>query len=718
MTFDFKSLQIIKKPKNKVSSCIARVCFACETFIMNFILPRLTNLGINVFLWVHDGYYCSSKDAEKIDVNYINGELKNHFGSEIRLDFKRGLETNNLLELADAMTKKNPLKNEIIEPGINYFDDFHVGNFYSRLMNKPHFTDEEDLKLYIKNNINRVIVCIANTTPIYLCKNRKGFLEHVKDIKQIKVECCYFENSELKTIKLGELISIYSTAFFFNKIFSGMDFLPLPPDIQPHHYNNRPDVDIFNTWTGWNYLLLPKNKIDFNGKGVEDLLSLYRNCLENDDECVSYFLSWQNHILTNPSEKTGVAPSIIGPQGAGKSCLGEAFGALFRDASAQFSGLEPVIGTFNSEMFHNVFFLVDELPQASRSKDAVTVEKFKSAVTEKKALRRNMFEDYYKDKQYLNFMLTLNNHACVLLDTAKSGNRRFPHFNTTNEYPDKRILARIKNWLQTPDSQESKDVFQNWMSILFHLHNLEYDNILSFFKPYNDKWSTRYSLESFPTTQALIDSQMIKAHMPIKFMHALKQGEIVGIPVEKTIMDRNIRYEKILLATTPLEFNTWPVNEKEFEIDLDDDGNPTLLPGLWLNIDEMMNCFRYWADQQGYSLDKIKKMDKIKFHDSIRNMIKYNKKKKKYDIKSISLTGYADEMYVFMDYYLRKGYFLEKNKRFTFDFLYSQYNSYVSYKKFKDKNPERIMSKDKFSKSITYWFSMVRSKEGRKYFLH
>eukprot|EP00122_Pirum_gemmata_P020621 Pgem_evm1s19269 len=81
-----------------------------------------------MFLWVHDGYYCSSKfkDAERVDVNYINGELKNHFGSEIRLDFKRGLNTNNLLELADAMTKKNPLKNEIIEPGINYFDDFHV----------------------------------------------------------------------------------------------------------------------------------------------------------------------------------------------------------------------------------------------------------------------------------------------------------------------------------------------------------------------------------------------------------------------------------------------------------------------------------------------------------------------------------------------------------------------------------------------------------------
>eukprot|EP00122_Pirum_gemmata_P020931 Pgem_evm1s19532 len=446
-------------------------------------------------------------------------------------------------------------------------------------------------------------------------------------------------------------------------------------------------------------------------------------------------MNWLHHIITKPHIKTGVACFIIGPQGTGKSTVGEVIARLFNTAAQQSTGLDPLVADFNSSLAECVFYVCDEMKQASKSENSEQAGKLKSVVTERFFLLHEKYKNRVRAEQFLNLYGSFNNLVPILIDSVV-GNRRYWLVETCKEFPNKALLSTIKNWINFPETEESQNVFTHFLSLLFHMDKLEG----GVFDTYKHKWNTRSALERFPVTKTLSEAMLVKAQMPVRFLKALHDCEIIGLLLDDdgaSMRDKRYKltqnpeiFTKLFVQVTK-DQTTWPVNKQQLEFIKDEDGKYVLKPNLWLTPEECMIAFGQFAIAQGYNDAKINNMSLPKLRSFLDRQMTYSRHKGQYDVKTLTMTGYTDEFQLFMIHWLTKGLVsvleetdqeeivLPHDRKFSFSSLYEVF--YEAYKKEKNLSEDRFLSNREFALKANNWFTIkqerINGKNEKFYYL-
>ncbi len=111
----------------------------------------------------------------------------------------------------------------------------------------------------------------------------------------------------------------------------------------------------FNLWHGFAF----EPKANPNGyKTLRD--HLLTNVCGSDEQLFNWIFGWFAHMIQRPGERIGVALVLMGIEGAGKTVLGEAVGALFPSHFRIVDMGRYVVGQFNMHMMNCLLLQADE----------------------------------------------------------------------------------------------------------------------------------------------------------------------------------------------------------------------------------------------------------------------------------------------------------------------------------------------------------------------
>jgi hypothetical protein len=123
-----------------------------------------------------------------------------------------------------------------------------------------------------------------------------------------------------------------------------------------------------NAWTGFQYH--PTDRI-VSETDVQPFLSyLFDVIADKQEDRYTWVLSWLADIFQDPTNKPGTLLALTGPQGSGKTMLGEIMGRIIGDAHyGKIGSIEDLTKEFNSRVHYKLFVQADET--ASTQKTAI-----------------------------------------------------------------------------------------------------------------------------------------------------------------------------------------------------------------------------------------------------------------------------------------------------------------------------------------------------------
>lgn len=173
------------------------------------------------------------------------------------------------------------------------------------------------------------------------------------------------------------------------------------------------DASTLNFWQGMGVEPDP-------GMSCELFLEHLHKIVCNGDEDIFFWLvGWLAQMAQNPGEKPGTAVIMTGPQGAGKTCVGEYIGEMFKPHYLKISNSKHLLGNFNAHQQGIVFLLCEE---AFLAGDKSTQGVLKDLITSPDMLVERKGVDAVKAKNCLHLMATSNNPWVISADTDE---RRF-----------------------------------------------------------------------------------------------------------------------------------------------------------------------------------------------------------------------------------------------------------------------------------------------------
>ncbi|GAX86006.1 hypothetical protein CEUSTIGMA_g13422.t1 [Chlamydomonas eustigma] len=202
----------------------------------------------------------------------------------------------------------------------------------------------------------------------------------------------------------------------FIRKYDNMDVFPPPMVCHSSTYN---------LWSGFDVSKYnPQDRVvDPESPGVLALLDHARILLDADvyNPCSKYFLDWLAHIFQFPSEKSGVAIILRGPEGAGKNRLTDLVGLMLGpDKFIETPSPEHVLfGQFNTLRRGRFLIAVNEVPSkgnhgyADKLKDMITSRTFNCEEKGRSPVPMNCFS---------RMIFTTNNDNVIKLD---ADSRRF-----------------------------------------------------------------------------------------------------------------------------------------------------------------------------------------------------------------------------------------------------------------------------------------------------
>ncbi len=189
--------------------------------------------------------------------------------------------------------------------------------------------------------------------------------------------------------------------------YDGVEFYP-DPDSAP----GTPGY--LNLWHGFSVEPRPKP----GGYAVfED--HMLTNVCGGDEALYRWLFGWFAHMVQRPRERPGTAVVLRGPQGVGKTKIGEAFGSLLTAHYALVSDPRYVVGQFNSHMSKCLLLQADEAVWAG---DKKAEGRLKSLVTEKHQMIEQKGVDSIQMPNYVRLLMTSNEGWVV---PAGKDERRF-----------------------------------------------------------------------------------------------------------------------------------------------------------------------------------------------------------------------------------------------------------------------------------------------------
>lgn len=198
------------------------------------------------------------------------------------------------------------------------------------------------------------------------------------------------------------------------------DGIVLAPDGKRSKGQPAP-ANTFNLWRGFSCEPSEQGSCE---KFKSYLLHIVCN---GDQQGYNWLWRWMAQLVQHPWDKSGVVVALAGPQGAGKSTLGEVVGSLFHEAHyAQSDDIEELIGQFNSRTAGKLVTLLDE---AFWTGDKRIIGKVKNRITSKTERLESKGVDGVTVDSFARYILTSNDDHVV---NAEISDRRNTVFKVSN----------------------------------------------------------------------------------------------------------------------------------------------------------------------------------------------------------------------------------------------------------------------------------------------
>jgi hypothetical protein len=193
----------------------------------------------------------------------------------------------------------------------------------------------------------------------------------------------------------------------------------------PDLYNAEPTPGYLNLWRGFSYT--PATNPDWRKYKTfkEHLLT----CLcRGDEDHFRYVFGFFAQMFQEPRKRPGVALVIRGYKGAGKSKIGEVFGALLGPHHLIVDSPRYVTGTFNAHLWQCVLLQADEALWAG---DKTVEGRLKGPITASVQQIESKGIDPIQLPNYVHLLMTSNADSVV---PASKDERRFAAFDISNDY--------------------------------------------------------------------------------------------------------------------------------------------------------------------------------------------------------------------------------------------------------------------------------------------
>ena len=230
----------------------------------------------------------------------------------------------------------------------------------------------------------------------------------------------------------------------------------------------------FNLWQGFS--VEPRE-----GDCSKFLAHLRDNVAKHDEALFMWVVGWFAQIVQEPTQKLGTSLALRGPQGAGKTKVGEVVGSLFSDHYALVADPRYITGNFNSHMKSLLLLHADEAFWAG---DKRAEGRLKDLVTGSFFFLELKHIDPIPVANYLRLFVTGNQDWLV---PAGFGERRFAVLDMGEEHvKDLPYFAAVDEEMNNGGRE----------ALLYHL--LHFD-------------LSRVNLRVIPKTSALLEQQIESA---------------------------------------------------------------------------------------------------------------------------------------------------------------------------------------------------------------
>jgi hypothetical protein len=412
------------------------------------------------------------------------------------------------------------LNNHIAEIEFNKFKFENI-----KFIVKP-FKNALDVKVVVLTSINYDIKQMTKTTNY---KIQKEYFErfHAK----IETPFCYIRHDENGTmfIKPKDLKALYNpiataTTIRDNplvktaKFFGFIDGWGCDEDQRTYYtYNYYPDASLCpkNIYNLWQPFPILKTSLDLEAD-TSKIYAFIETLL--GDRCAEYVLNWFAHIVKKSAKKTEVCILLYGPQGCGKSTIGE---YLLR----KIIGLDKMIITSKADKMFGRFVnsqgkLLAVLNECS-GKDTFNIcDILKDAITMTTTEQEKKGVDAVAVTDYTNFIFTTNNINSVKIE---EGDRRFMPIEINN------VLKNNVSYFKELYADLDNDL------IMRKFYHELMERKLENFNPSRDR----------PETQLMIDMKSMNRNCIKQFITYWKEKVISSSSEDGNFMEKRMSGSKL-----------------------------------------------------------------------------------------------------------------------------------------------------------------------------
>jgi len=201
------------------------------------------------------------------------------------------------------------------------------------------------------------------------------------------------------------------------RTYKKMDFYP-PPLVCP--------PDELNLWTGF---AIEKSYAPSSGN-IEQFLTHMNIFVNHDEKCLDFLVKWFAQMFQQPGLLLGIAPFIVGDQGAGKSIvLDELFASMIGD-DKYFMTANPsthLFGRFSNGRYNRILVYIDE---TKGKESCANSELMKNAITGKTYNHEVKGQDPIILRNFNRFIGTTNNENPVKVE---ADDRRYVIMTSNSE---------------------------------------------------------------------------------------------------------------------------------------------------------------------------------------------------------------------------------------------------------------------------------------------
>lgn len=227
----------------------------------------------------------------------------------------------------------------------------------------------------------------------------------------------------------------------------------------------------FNLWRGFSVEPRPGDCSKF-------LAHLHDNVCRGDEALHNWVVGWMADIVQHPARKVGTSLVLRGPQGVGKTKVGEVFGSLLGEHYALVSDPRFITGRFNGHLLSCILLHCDEAFWAG---DHAAEGKLKDLVTGDHHFVEFKGKEAIRVRNHVRLLVTGNQNWLV---PAGFGERRFGTLDVGEKHKqDHAYFAAIDAEMDNGGRE----------ALLYHLSNFDL---------------TTVNLRTIPKTTALLDQKL------------------------------------------------------------------------------------------------------------------------------------------------------------------------------------------------------------------